>query len=249
MIQPLTACGAVRCKRAARVPQMPAKRGETQQCLVRRDSHAKTQRTVPRPRLGSLFRCDVRRPANCAGSPRPTPRPRRSTNHRQLRPASAAARWGLFERFSSSFTPLLAEAATTTQTDEFSFGCECALCPWLDLSSRVGAVEDVLRSPVPTSKQFWHDELPGVVTLRASSLSMITDGCSFGTINGTSNLETMIRGQRTLFKSRSRQACFLIRLRTMTTRIWPLWTGGLCLDLALLRLFNMQVVAHVTHGL
>lgn len=63
--------------------------------------------------------------------------------------------------------------------------------PWLDLPSRVGAVEDVLlvRSPVPTSKQFWHDELPGVVTLRASSPSMITDGCSFECVSTLASIQ------------------------------------------------------------
>ncbi|KAK1250811.1 hypothetical protein MKX07_005366 [Trichoderma sp. CBMAI-0711] len=57
----------------------------------------------------------------------------------------------------------------------------------LDLPSRVGAVEDVLRSPVPTSKQFCHDELPGVVTPKASSL--VTDGVSFECVSSLASIQ------------------------------------------------------------
>lgn len=71
------------------------------------------------------------------------------------------------EIFKLVHTPLLAELRLRPGQIRSPVVTSVPSVPWLDGPSRVGAVEDVLRSPVPTSKQFCHDELPGVVTPRA----------------------------------------------------------------------------------
>jgi hypothetical protein len=175
ILQPLTACCAVQmCSQGATNAREAW--GNATMSRATRQPRENTKNRPPSPSPSyPMRRAELRESRWCSSL---TWTSTELLNQPQIRPSLGCCLPALFERFFKLlYTPLVAELRLQPGQIRSPVVASRPSVPWLDLPSRVGAVEDVLRSPVPTSKQFCHGELPGVVTPRGSSL--VTDGVSF----------------------------------------------------------------------